>query len=254
LTFLGPADGDNLLLHPPGPPSDLEFGGHRVWLGPQSDWPATWPPPKTWESQPAASVRKISNNALEVKSPESAGCPSIRRVYRWERNGRLVCKSSWKEERPKGRQVIHILQMTEGTTVTAEPKKSELAPLGFVKLPLTNRPGIQTEFKAPPHGHRSGHQMTFRRLKTEEKFGLPVQTLVASKSDVELRFHPGKFRGVVTEFPDLGFLTQIYLGSDAWPVTEIEQLSPRLIPKNREEEVEFSVVVELIKKPARICK
>jgi hypothetical protein len=59
---------------------------------------------------------------------------------------------------------------------------------------------------------------------------------------------------VVTGYPDLGFLTQIYLGADEWPVTEIEQLSPRLAPKKLGDVVEFSVLIELQENPARTCK
>lgn len=254
LTFLGTVGGDNLLLYPPGPPSDLEFGGHRIWLGPQSEWPTAWPAPKNWESQPAASVRVIRGGALEVLSPEARDFPSIRRTYHWSRSGLLICKSSWNEHQLRGRQAIHILQMAEGMTLTAKANKTAKVPRGFVKLPISNRPEIQTHFKSPPHVNRSGNQLEFRRWKTEEKFGFSVQTLIASRPGEELRLHPGKHRGIVTGYPDHGFLTQIYLGSDQWPVTEIEQLSPRLAPKKPGGTVEYSVAMELVKDPARICK
>jgi hypothetical protein len=254
LTFLGMAGGKNLLLYPPGPPSDLEFGGHRVWLGPQSEWPTSWPPPKNWESRPAATVKVAAPNVLEVTSQEADNFPSITRKYSWSRGGQLVCKASWRETQSQGRQAIHILQLAEGMTITARFKKNRLAPLGFVKLPISQRPEIQCHFKNPPHATRSRHQIHFRRKTTEEKFGLPVQPLVAANSEVVLRLRPGKFRGVVTGYPDLGFLTQIYLGADEWPVTEIEQLSPRLAPKKLGDVVEFSVLIELQENPARTCK
>ena len=44
----------NLLFAPATRTGPHGWGGHRLWLGPQSLW--NWPPPAAWESSPARSV------------------------------------------------------------------------------------------------------------------------------------------------------------------------------------------------------
>lgn len=246
LTFLGKIGGKNLLLRPEGPPSDLEFGGHRVWLGPQTEWKALWPPPPEWESRRADTVKLKAGGQLEVASPEnSVKVPSIRRIYRWSRPGLLECRVVWAEEERDGRQSVNVLQLADGAIVEAKASPNPSAPNGFVQIPLSGPLAPVARFAVPAQAKVTGNRVLMRRASSEAKLGFPVQTLTARWPDAVLVLRPGRTEGRVTGDPDSGFRSHVYLGPDEWPVMEIEQLSPKLSAWKKGRDVSFTVSIEL---------
>ncbi len=245
LTSLGPIGGRNLLFEPTH--NELGFGGHRVWLGPQTEWEVFWPPPDNWELSAADRITVLSDGSLSVLSPSAgSGAPALHRNYRWVADGRLECVVEWTEARPGGRQAIQIFQIASGAAVEAEARPESRAPHGYVLLPLLDRPQVLRKFRVPPHVRRTGRRVILERAATEEKFGFVEQPLLARWPDrLELILHPGPSRGVVVDDPSEGYPTQVYLGSDAWPLIEIEQLSPRLRPEKPDHTVSHTVTIEL---------
>lgn len=231
LTFLGKIDGKNLLNRPRVPVNNLDFGGHRLWLGPQAEWTPIWPPPANWESAPAASVRLLKSGWLEVLSPVGPkGEAAIRRSYRWSREGLFASSVSWKETSSLGRQAMNILQVENSATVLARAKPSAHAPLGFARIPTEAGQVVETKIARPRVAFIRGNQVFLRRGGNQEKLGFLPQPLTARWRTVELIMHPGRVWGLVGSEPDDGFRSQVYLGSDEWPVLEIEQFTPRLRP------------------------
>ncbi len=246
LSYLGPSAGPNLLYSPAEPPDSLQMGGHRVWLGPQFDWKPFWPPPRNWEMMPAESIKLRAGNLLEVESPGGVGeAVAIRRTYRWRGDGRLECGVSWQETSDRGRQAIQIFQVDAAAVVEAHPAPGPSAPRGFVRLPLAGRPTTETIFAFPRQAKVALNRVFLRRGREEEKLGFPEQTLFARWPVGQLRLHPGRINGRVVGDPDGGFPTQIYLGAHDWPVLEVEQLSPRLLPWLPGGRVSHTVLVEL---------
>lgn len=246
LSYLGPKDGPNLLNRPVISPKSPDFGGHRVWLGPQSDWKPFWPPPPNWETQPAALVRLRSRDRLELVSPRGPGkAVAIRRTYRWKGNGVFECEVSWEEKTKQGRQAMQIFQLAHGAVLEARPTPTTEAPHGYVRLPIGTRLTTEKHFKEPEQVTRGGNRLLLRRKSKEEKLGFPVQMLIARWPKFELRLKPGSHFGRTTGEPDGGYNSQIYLGSDAVPLIEMEQLSPRLLPWLPGGRVSQTVLVEL---------
>ena len=232
LTFLGRAGGRNLLLRHTGAPDPLKFGGHRVWLGPQDEWSHFWPPPANWEMMPAEGVSLRGSSELEVRSPKGPGTDeSIRRRYRWSAPGVLACTVSWTELVPSHRQAINVFQLSENTEVIATPVPSPAAPMGYVQLPISGRSATRYVFAPPPQAETRESRLLLRRQPTEEKLGFPLQPLTARWKDAELTLVQGKVHGVPVSSPGADYPSHVYLGGDAWPVLEIEQLSPRLRPQ-----------------------
>ncbi len=248
LTSLGPIGGRNLLSEPARDEGG-GFGGHRVWLGPQTEWEVFWPPPDNWEFSAADRITVSSDGSLSVVSPSAgSNAPALHRTYRWIADGRLECVVEWFESRPAGRQAIQIFQIAPGAVVEAEARPESPAPRGYVLLPLLDRPGLLRKFRAPPQVRRAGRRVILERAATEEKFGFAEQPLRARWPDrLELILHPGPGRGEVIDDPTEGYPTQVYLGSDAWPLIEIEQLSPRLRPEAPGGSVGHTVTIELIR-------
>lgn len=244
LSYLGPREGPNLLNRPPGPPSPAEMGGHRVWLGPQTEWPAMWPPPSHWEFEPAARVLSQPQGLLEIATPPgNPQAPELLRTYQWK-NNQLVCGVFWQEQSATGRQAIHILQIRADATVRARPHPH--ASPAYVRLPLSSRPTTETTFPTPPHilSQQNGEFTLIRRDK-EEKLGFPVQPLHAAFPGLEIILHPGRWIGIESGDPDHGFRSHVYLGPHDWPVLEIEQLSPRLTPARPGTTVGHEIIIEL---------
>lgn len=248
LSYLGPREGPNFLNAPAVPPDLLQLGGHRVWLGPQWEWKPVWPPPRNWEMAPARSVRLRPGNILEVESSGGVGnAVAIRRTYRWRGQGRLECGVSWQENTARGRQSVQIFQVAAGAVFEARPGPGSSTPRGFVRLPLAGRPTTETTFAWPRQARQAGDRVLLGRMPEEEKLGFPPQTLSARWPEGQLRLHPGRITGWASGDPDHGFPSQVYLGGDAWPVLEIEQLSPRLRPWRTGGRVGHTVLVELRK-------
>ena len=231
LTFLGNIDGKNLLNRPRRPVNNLDFGGHRVWIGPQIDWTPVWPAPANWESAPAASVRLLRSGWIEIISPAGPkGEAAIRRTYRWSREGLLTCSVSWKETSARGRQAMNILQIENSANVQARAEPGTHAPLGFARIPTDAGQVVDTKITCPPQAVIRGDRVFLRRGGRQEKLGFRPQPLTARWRTAELIMHPGRVWGLAGSDPDLGFRSQVYLGSDEWPVLEIEQFTPRLRP------------------------
>jgi hypothetical protein len=246
LSFLGLVSGPNLLNRPPGPPDVLQFGGHRIWLGPQTEWPVMWPPPSVWEMKPAARVQLRDDGILELQTGDGGEkAPLLTRTYHWKSEGWLVCGVSWLETRPEGRQSIQILQIDRQAEVVALPGSFAAAPRGYVRMPITKRKTTEREFPVPSHVRVEGDAVIMRLESEEEKLGFPVQPLLTRWKDVELRLHPGRWQGAEAGDPDEGFRAHVYLGSKDWPVLEIEQLSPRLRPSAPGTAVSHTVEIEL---------
>jgi len=231
LTFLGRVDGRNLLRRPPDPTEPLEFGGHRVWLGPQEEWTPFWPPPANWEMMPANRITLRRPWELEVVSPSGAGSDvAITRRYRWAGPGILECTVLWTENLPAPRRSINIIQLAKNAIVFAEAKPTPGAPNGYAQLPIHGRPGTQQKFASPPQVQRQGRHLTLTRRPTTEKLGFSQQTLTARWPDAELALVPGKVHGIPQTSPEADYPSHVYLGGDGSPVVEIEQISPRLRP------------------------
>lgn len=61
LMHFGPDGSEvNLLLAPPTRANPNRLGGHRLWLGPQTEWPGFWPPPAAWEYHEAGTIGAAS--------------------------------------------------------------------------------------------------------------------------------------------------------------------------------------------------
>ncbi len=231
LSFLGPREGPNFLNSPSDPADPLQLGGHRVWLGPQTEWHPFWPPPANWEMTAAQWVKPNRGGILELETSAKSGKEiAIRRSYRWQKEGLLECKVSWQERSPRGHQSMQIFQLAKGAVFEASPKPAKSAPRGFVRLPIGPRPTTETDFALPPHATSTGKTLLLRRMPEEEKLGFPTQTLSARWPDGELRLHPGRIQGKARNRPDGPYDSQIYLGADAFPLLEFEHLSPRLVP------------------------
>lgn len=246
LAYLGPRNGPNFLNAPAVPSDRLQLGGHRVWLGPQTEWKPFWPPPENWEMAPALTVKLRRPDLLEVESPAGTGdAVAIRRTYRWSANGRLECGVSWEERTRRGRQAMQIFQLAGDVVFEAIPKPTGSVPRGFVRLPIGSRPATETIFPLPRQATRSGDRILLRRKSAEEKLGFPTQTLSARWPQGALLLRAGRIKGKTVEEPDRGFNAQIYLGGDDVPLLEFEQLSPRLIPWRPGDRVGSTVLLEL---------
>lgn len=227
-------------------PDGLGFGGHRAWLGPQTEWPVFWPPPVNWENEPAVRLRQASDGTLIVDGRDAGpGAPAIRREYRWVATGVLESTVSWRETNAKGRQAIQILKIDPKAEVIAERAPSKEVPLGFVQLPIAGRPGTQTRFARPEHARIQGRTVRLRRASAEEKFGLPSQSIVARWRDAEIHLHPREQFGRAVGEPDGPFSSHVYLGAADLEVVEIEQLSSRLVPTHPGGRVGHSMLIEL---------
>jgi hypothetical protein len=203
--------------------NEFSWGGHRFWLGPQSEWSAVWPPPADWERSAAASV-EVSGKVLRVEHPRThANYPGLVRTYEWK-EGVLHCAASWQDARFHG---IHILQLPTMAVVRVERRITESLPLGYVLLPIFRRNELLTAREVSPAVAKvSGNEIILRTTGTSEKIGVPPQDIVAEIGAYRLTMRRGKMEGMAEATPDLGMLTQVFLGSDENVFTEIEQLTP----------------------------
>lgn len=243
-----PAGGRNVLLR----------GGHRVWLGPQSEWPKFWPPPSDWESARAESVDLSQDGrVLRVRLPRSdERFPALVRLYRLEEDG-LDLGAQW-ESAGKSYQLIQILQVRPDAVATLRLVSTESAPAGFGLLPLAKRPGLILDASRPAQLRRGGDadaveppwELFFDGV--EEKLGVAPQVLrVRFPEGTAFDLEPARFSSAMETgpAPDAGLFTHIYLGAQAWAMMEVEQLSPRLTPAAGEREVEVWVKLRTAASP-----
>ena len=225
LMHFGPDGGEvNLLLAPPTRANRNRLGGHRLWLGPQTDWPGFWPPPAAWEYQEAETV-SAANGVLRLTMRDAgAGWPRLVRTYHWA-GGNLVCCAEWSGgARPA--QVIHILQVPPATTVRALVRPAEGYPAGYVRL-LSSAGPFAARFAPPVHASLEGEVLTLRHTDTVGKYGFRPQPLTGARDGYELVVARGAQTGEVVDEPDEGFHSQVYLSEGGESFAEIEQLSPR---------------------------
>lgn len=228
LISFGRDDGPNLLFAPATCGDPVGWGGHRVWLGPQSEWESGgWPPPGGWETSAAAEARLDGDRLVLTMPAAGHGWPSLVREYFWGEDG-LHCSA-----RIAGgthpTQIIHIMQVPSAAVVTAQRAPTAARPRGYVQLHLGRPRSPQAVFAQPPHARESADAVELRFVDIREKLGFMPQTLRAKLDSTELRLSPGKTEGQSAMTPDDGFTTQIYLGGGDTPLIELEQLSPRFV-------------------------
>jgi hypothetical protein len=238
LMHFGPADSEvNLLLAPPTRANPNIWGGHRVWLGPQSNWPKIWPPPKEWElSGPESFTNK--DGALRLLMADTKdGWPRLTRTYQWD-GSRLICGVEMSGGIQPA-QAVQIFQVPACTVVTVQAHPTKEFPAGYVRLPsMVSR--FSTDFPQPAQVVRAGNDLTLRHTGVIEKLGFTPQPLIGRTGELSLTVTLGTQTGTVIAGPDQGLFTQVYLGGDE-PLIELEQLSPLFVAG---EPAAFAVVLE----------
>lgn len=228
LMHFGPADTNaNLLLAPVTRGNRNCLGGHRLWLGPQSQWRGGWPPPAAWEYQEPAAITAV-DGALRFTMPASKDSwPQLTRIYRWE-GASLVCGAEFSGgTRPA--QFVQIFQVPPATIATAEVRREAGFPEGYVRLPSTAGP-FAARFPPPVHASLAGETLTLHHTGAVGKLGFRPQPLTGRMPGYELVVARGAQAGTVVGEPDEGFHTQVYLSSSSESFTELEQLSPLFAP------------------------
>ena len=241
LVYFGADAGDHNLLFVPSTRSDpAGWGGHRLWLGPQTTWSNGWPPPAAWEKSAAERVA-VNRSRLELTMPDAHdGWPRLTRVYFWA-DGRLHC-----DARASGgtrtAQIIHILQVPALAEVRVHAAPKPDAPRGYVQVHLGRHPSPRKIFPTPPHVTESAAgELTLKFADRMEKLGFTPQPLVARIGANNLTIDRGASHGAVDSTPDDGYVTQVYLGSGQSPLIELEQLSTLYVAGG---EANFEIVIE----------
>lgn len=219
ITRLG--EGSNLLYE--SSREGISWGGHRGWLGPQSAWQPAWPPPRDWESSAASRV-VVSGSLLTLTHPRlDPQYPALTRTYEWQGDV-LHCRLSWRGGRFYG---IHIVQLPRGAVVTVQRAVTPDLPLGYALVPIYRRPNILTDVPIARAVSRiNGDAVTLRHANQSEKVAFFPQTIFARIGKYRLQMQRGDQSGFSSSEPDMGLLTQVYLGDRINPFIEIEQLSP----------------------------
>lgn len=238
LMHFGPADQEiNLLLAPPTRDNSNLWGGHRVWLGPQSNWTIIWPPPKEWENSGPESFTNADGILRMLMGDAKDGWPRLTRTYQWD-GAKLICGVELSGgNRPA--QAVQIFQVPADTIVTVHAHPTPDFPAGYVRLPsMVSR--FSTDFPQPAHVVRTGNDLTLHHTGVIEKLGFTPQPLTGRTGGCSLTVTIGKQTGVVIAGPDQGLFTQVYLGGDE-QLIELEQLSPLFTAG---ESAAFAVVLE----------
>lgn len=223
LMHFGPADGEiNLLLAPPTRANPNIWGGHRVWLGPQSNWPKIWPPPKEWELSGPESFTNEGGALRLLMADTKDGWPRLTRTYHWNRT-QLICGVEMAGGKQPA-QVVQIFQVPANTIVTVQAHPTKEFPAGYVRLPsMVSR--FSTDFPQPAQVIRAGNDLTLRHTGVIEKLGFFPQPLCGHTGNYLLTLMLVGQTGTIVDGPDQGLFTQVYLGGDE-TLIELEQLSP----------------------------
>lgn len=230
LIHLGSVDGIVNLLNAPYPhvlPSEQQpwpnQGGHRFWLGPQKSW--VWPPPTDWEYAAAAAVR-VDGGVLIVEQPlTDSSYPAITREYAWE-GARLRCTARWRDA---GRPYfgMHVIPVDLPFVGSARLSKTTEVPLGLVDVRLEG--AAADNFLPHPAVTIDHEQATLSGGRKVIKVGFVPQSLtVARVKQWTLSVLPGPHEGIALDSPDLGYLSQIWVGAPEHDLAELEQLTPYL--------------------------
>jgi len=224
LVHFGRADSENNLLFAPASKHDpAGWGGHRLWLGPQSTWTGGWPPPAAWERSGVESYSQTEGILRLVVPNAGNGWPRVVRTYHWNRD-RLTCAAELSGG-SRSVQCIHILQIPPSSLVTVSAVPEKIARFGYVLLPSTATPRFTADFSPPPHVAREGDVLVLRHLKKVMKLGFVPQALIAREKTFALKMDRVTATNISGSEPDQGFFTQVYLGGPE-PFIELEQLSP----------------------------
>ncbi|MFZ5494585.1 MAG: hypothetical protein ACOZE5_04530 [Verrucomicrobiota bacterium] len=228
LMHFGPDDGDvNLLLAPPTRANPNRLGGHRVWLGPQAEWRAGWPPPAAWEYREPETISREAGVLRLVMPPTGDDWPQLTRTYHWD-GAALVCGAEFSGgKRPA--QLVQIFQVPPAMTAEARVRPETAFPAGYVRLPSTAGP-FAARFPPPVHASLAGDTLMLRHTGAVGKFGFRPQVLLGRLDGHELRVARGAQTGEVAGEPDEGFHAQVYLSGAHEAFVELEQLSPLFAP------------------------
>lgn len=224
LMHFGPDGSDvNLLLAPTTRENRNRLGGHRLWLGPQAEWPGGWPPPAAWEYREPVLIG-IEDETLRFVMPSTNDAwPQLTRTYRWD-GAALVCGAEFTGgTRPA--QIVQIFQVPPGMTAEAAVRPASSFPAGYVRLPSTAGP-FAARFVPPAHASLAGDTLTLKHTGVVGKYGFRPQALVGRLDGYELTVSRGAQTGEVVGEPDEGFHTQVYLSGQHEAFGELEQLSP----------------------------
>jgi hypothetical protein len=239
LMHFGPAGSEvNLLLAPATRENRNRLGGHRLWLGPQAQWPrGGWPPPAAWEYSEPAAVDISADGVLRLTMPATNDdWPTLTRIYRWDGRS-LVCGAEFSGgKRPA--QLVQIFQVPPGVLASATVKPDADFGAGYVRLPSTAGP-FAARFPPPVHASLAGDTLTLRHTGEVGKFGFRPQPLAGRIDGYELIVARGEQSGEVVGEPDEGFHTQVYLSAGGEAFAELEQLSPLFAPG----EASFEVIL-----------
>ena len=239
LVYLGDRKMLHNLLFAPGSRDTRDgWGGHRLWLGPQTTWAHGWPPPDAWEKSKAESV-EAHGGRLELRLPDAGdGWPRLARVYEWK-EGRLHCDAvSSGGTRPA--QLIHIVQIPSSSEVEVRATPRSSLPMGYAQIHLGRSPSPQPVFAVLPQVSERAGLLLLRPAVDAEKLGFEAQPLLARIGGSHLRVERGMGAGVALSTPDDGLVTQVYFGQSATPFMELEQLSSLLQPGG---EAHFEIIL-----------
>jgi len=227
LMYFGPASREfNLLLAPATRDNPNIWGGHRVWLGPQTTWSKIWPPPRAWElSEPESFTAKEGELRL-VMADAGEGWPRLTRTYHWD-GAKLVCGVEISGGHHPA-QIIQIFQVPSSTIVNMQASPAKGFPFGYVRLPSASSQ-FAADFVPPPQVTAAANHLTLRHTKAIEKLGFRPQALTGLNGDFTLLVSRGPQSGKAVAEPDDGFFTQVYLGGPE-SLIELEQLSPLFSP------------------------
>jgi hypothetical protein len=228
LVHFGPPGDPVGYLHAPASRDDPEgWGGHRVWLGPQSAWPAVWPPEPAWEASAAESFRVEGRQLFLVMPASGYGWPRITRIYE-PLGDLLACRVRIDASGTRDAQIVQIVQTRPARDLSVPLGRTLRAPEGFVLLPpIDGRTEVQRPDPLPPHASFVGERVRLVQHERPEKFGFRPRPLVAwYPEDRFLELGRGALYGLAIADPDEGYFSQVYLAAAHTPIVELEQLSP----------------------------
>lgn len=228
LVHFGPAGSEENLLFAPSERGERQgWGGHIVWLGPQAEWPAIWPPLPAWERS-AAAAHAQGDGRLELTMPAGdGGWAQLVRSYQW-RGDTLECRVALRGG-SKAAQLIQIVQVPASAQVrVAKAEPMARLPEGFAVLKVGALDQVVPAFPWPPQAaRRSDGSLLWQPTGEVIKVAFTPQPLVATVGDYELVVERVADEGPVAGAVDDGLYAQLYLGRADTPFIELEQLSPR---------------------------
>ena len=225
LMHFGPEHSEVNLLHaPPAPTNHDSLGGHRLWLGPQAQWPGgDWPPPAAWEYREPAAVAVVDGVLRLTMLATHDDWPQLTRSYHWD-GAVLVCGAAISGgHRPV--QIVQIFQVPTATKTSVTVHPEQPFPRGYVRLfPSDGLPA--TPFPLPVQAALAGATLTLSHSGTIGKYGFRPQPLIGSLDGCLLTVDRGALTGEIVGQPDEGFHTQVYLSNRQESFVELEQLTP----------------------------